>query len=98
MTAFITPRVVRVSCQIWQNAAEEPPVGAEVPLRAEAPVAVELPLGTELLIGAEVPLEAELPAEAGPQADSARASAAVINGDASNTSRPLVRGVRFMPL
>jgi hypothetical protein len=99
MTEFITLRVVRVSRHVSQNAAEDAWLGAEAPARAEVPVAAELLLAEELPVEPELPVEADAPVEAeGPQADSASASAAVINGVASNASRLLVRGVRFMPL
>jgi hypothetical protein len=91
--AFITVMAVRVSCQISQNAAAEAPLDAEVAFEAE------------LLSGAVVPLEAEMPLGAGvllgaglPQADSAKARTAVSNGVASNPSRPVIRGVRSMPV
>jgi hypothetical protein len=91
MTAFMSLRVVRVSCQITQNAAVDAPLGAEVVL------GVELPLGDELPLGAGLPVTAELPVGAAlPQADSARAKAEVSERVASNPSRPVVRDVRFM--
>jgi hypothetical protein len=93
MTAFITLSVVRVACQISQNSAEEASLVVEVPLVAGVLLGVEVAIGAELPLALELPLEAALP-----QADSERASAAVINGVASNASRPLMRGVRFMPL
>jgi hypothetical protein len=99
MTAFITLRVVRVSCQISQNSADEAWLEAEEPLTAAVPAAVEAPLGAGLPAGLVLAVEAELPVAAElPQPVSARVSAAVINGVARNISRKLVQGVRFMPL
>jgi hypothetical protein len=91
--AFITLMVVRVSCQIWQNAAVEAAVAVDVAVGAGLLAAAGLPLGAGLPLAAGLPLEAWLP-----QADSARARAAVSNGVASNESRPVVRDVRFMPV
>lgn len=97
--AFMSLRVVRVSCQITQNADVDASLGAEVVLGtellpgAELPVGVELPVGLELLPGAELPVGI-----APPQADSARARVTVSNGAASRASRAVVRDVRFMPL
>jgi hypothetical protein len=103
MTAFMSPRVVRVSCQITQNAAVDAPLdaevvpGAELLLGAELPVGDALPVGGELVVGAVLPVEAVLlVGEALPQADSERAKATVSNGTASNPSRPVVRDVCFM--
>jgi hypothetical protein len=90
--AFISLRVVRVSCQISQNSAGEALPDAELPL------AVKFPLEEELLLEAGVPLEAGVTLGAWlPQADSDSASAAVINGVTSNASRPLILDVGFMP-
>ena len=91
--AFITLMAVRVSCQISQNAAKELALDAEVVLGVGLPVWAGLPLGAGLLLAAGVPLEAWLP-----QADSAKARAAVSNGVASRESRPVVSEVRFMPV
>jgi hypothetical protein len=85
--AFITLMVVRVSCQISQNAAVEAALEPGLPLGAVLPVAAGL------LLAAVLPLGAVLP-----QADSARARTAVSNGMARNTSRLVVREVRFMPV
>jgi hypothetical protein len=84
---------VLVSCQISQKAAEEPSLDAAVLPGVGLPVWAGLPLGAGLLLAAGLPLEAWLP-----QADSAKARAAVSNGVASNESRPVVRDVRFMPV
>lgn len=89
--AFITLIAVRVSCQISQNAVAEPSLDAAVLLGVELAVWAGLPLGAGLLLAAGLPFEAWLP-----QADSAKARAAVSNGVASNESRPVVRDVRFM--
>jgi hypothetical protein len=91
--AFITLMAVLVSCQISQNAVAEPALDAAVLLGAELSVWAGLLLGAGLLLAAGLPLEAWLP-----QADSAKARAAVSNGVASNESRPVVSEVRFMPV
>jgi hypothetical protein len=89
--AFITVMAVRVSCQISQNAAAEAPLDAEVAFEAELLSGAVVP--PEMPLGAGVLLEAGLP-----QADSAKARTAVSNGVASNPSRPVIRGVRSMPV
>jgi hypothetical protein len=86
----ISLRVVRVSTHISQNAAAEAVLVAEL-FGVELALAAEVLLGAEVLAGAEVLLGAGLA-----QADSIRA--AVIDGMASNPSRPAVRDVRSMPL
>jgi hypothetical protein len=91
--AFSTLMAVWVSCQISQNAAEEPPLDAAALLGVGLPVLAGLPLGAGLLLAAGLPAPAWLP-----QADSTKARAAVSNGVASNESRPVVRDVRFMPV
>ena len=97
MTVFMSLRVVRVSCQITQNAVEDAPLGAEVVLGAELSLAAELPLGAELPDGVTLPDGAELlPGDALPQADSARTRVAV-SRVASKPSRPVVSDARFMP-
>jgi hypothetical protein len=97
MTAFMSPRVVRVSCQITQNAAVEAPVDAEVVPGAELLLGAGLPVGAALPAGEELLVEAGLlVGEALPQADSERAKATVSSGTASNPSRPVVRDVCFM--
>jgi hypothetical protein len=93
---FISLIVVRNSCQIPQNAVVEALLRAELSAEPELLLGAELPLDAELVLEAEVP-DAGVPPEAEvPQADSARARAAVINGVTSNRSRPLVRDVRSM--
>jgi hypothetical protein len=98
---FISLIVVRNSCQIPQNAVVEALLRAELSAEPELLLGAVLfeaglPLDAELVSEAEVP-DAGVPPEAEvPQADSARARAAVINGVTSNRSRPLVRDVRSM--
>jgi hypothetical protein len=93
---FISLIVVRNSCQIPQNAVVEALLRAELSAEPELLLEGELPLDAELVSEAEVPDAGVPPGAEVPQADSARARAAVINGVTSNRSRPLVRDVRSM--
>jgi uncharacterized membrane protein len=84
---------VLVSCQISQKAVAEPSLDAAVLLGVGLAVWAGLPLGAGLPLAAGVLLGVGLL-----HADSAKARAAVINGAASNESRPVVRDVRSMPV
>jgi hypothetical protein len=64
--AFISLSVARVSRQIPQNAVMDAPLAAEVSFGADVLPGAEVPFGAVLSLGAELP-----------QADSARARAAV---------------------
>jgi hypothetical protein len=91
--AFSTLMAVLVSCQISQKAVAEPSLDAAVLLGVGLAVWAGLPLGAGLPLAAGVLLGVGLL-----HADSAKARAAVINGAASNESRPVVRDVRSMPV